>query len=44
VEDPPAGATVIVGHATGNDNDALVRTFDANNQPAALPFALIAAC
>jgi hypothetical protein len=37
----PPGATVIASH-TGDD--ALVRTFDASNNPKGLPFALIAAC
>lgn len=41
VTDPPPGSTVIVGH---DGTNALVRTFDQNNQPKGLPFALIAAC
>lgn len=41
VTDPPPGTTVIVAHEGTN---ALVRTFDQNNQPKGLPFALIAAC
>lgn len=41
VVDPPPGSTIIVGH---DGTNALVRTFDQNNQPKGLPFALIAAC
>jgi hypothetical protein len=42
VPDPPAGSTVIVGHDA--DGNAFVRTFNQDNQPDGLPFALIAAC
>lgn len=41
VPDAPPGATVIVSHV---GNNALVRTFNAQNQPQGLPFSLIAAC
>jgi hypothetical protein len=37
----PPGSTVIVSHTGDN---ALVRTFNAENQPQGLPFTLIAAC
>lgn len=37
----PAGSTVIVAHEGDN---ALVRTFNAANDPQGLPFSLIAAC
>jgi hypothetical protein len=37
----PPGSTVVVSHAGDN---AVVHTYDAANQPADLPFTLIAAC
>jgi hypothetical protein len=37
----PPGSTVIVSHTGDN---ALVRTFNAENQPQGLPFTLVAAC
>lgn len=41
VEDPPPGSTVVAAH---QGDDALVRTWDPNGAPRALPFTLIAAC
>lgn len=40
-DEVPPGSTVIVSHV---GNDALVRTFNANDEPQGLPFSLIAAC
>jgi hypothetical protein len=41
IAEAPPGSTVIVSHTGDN---ALVRTFNAENQPQGLPFTLIAAC
>lgn len=40
-DEAPPGSTVVVSHSGDN---ALVRTFNAADQPQALPFSVIAAC